>query len=164
MQHSSETHEHSTPRPTDLPEQGTKRSSRKASHKSSDSKEAHASKPAAKKAKPSFELPVEADASESAAGWVFRDSETAAVIAKDHVATNYVSTDRAPEHRVEENIITISIAPPTQEEAAPNSLSMLAMATEAMVLGATSIGFAVLAMVRLMEVTATAGEIGRAHV
>src|SRR4051812_36518401 len=76
----NETPHGASTRSTDRPEQETKRSGehKKASHKAAQHSSTVANKSGStKKAKPSFEIPSDAGAAESAAGWVFRETEAA---------------------------------------------------------------------------------------
>ena len=92
---------------------------------------------AAKKAKPSFQVPTDAGTQESAAGWVFREAD-APEQARAHPAG--------------------AIEPASASSGAGSkSGGVLATATEVFVLGATSVGFATLAAMRLLEVPIAAG-------
>ena len=104
-----------------------------ASHKAPEHKLPMAHKPAgSKKTKPAFEVPADAGTAESAAGWVFRESEAPAA--------------------------TPSPAAQTASLPGVRPHSMLVAATEVFVLSATSIGFATLAAMRLLEVPIAAGK------
>ena len=93
---------------------------------------------AAKKAKPSFQVPTDTGTPESAAGWVFRETNAPAQ-ARPHAAP--------------------ASAAPASASASAKSKSggVLAAATEVFILGATSVGFATLAAMRLLEVPIAAG-------
>jgi hypothetical protein len=97
---------------------------------------AHKRTTAAKKAKPSFEVPADTGMSESAAGWVFRE------------------TDAPPEAHSK----AAAADPPVPSGAKGKSDGMLAATVEVFVLSATSIGFATLAVMRLLEVPLAAGK------
>jgi hypothetical protein len=96
-----------------------------------------AHKPAAsKRAKPSFEIPSDAGNAESAAGWVFRETETLVEPIAD----------------VESKLHAALRAAPVSSREKSASDEVLATATEVFVLSATSVGFATLAALRLLEV------------
>jgi hypothetical protein len=124
-----------------------KRSSGKAAtQKSADHQEAASQKSGPKK-KPAFELPPDTGAQESASGWVYRESESVTVAATD------------PAHAGDSSSNSASTADRTYDGmfAGPDTVHALAMASEAMVLGAASISLAVFAMMRLVEASIAAG-------
>ena len=95
---------------------------------------------AAKKAKPSFQVPTDTGTPESAAGWVFRETNAPAQ-ARPHAAPASAAPASAS----------------ASASAKSKSGGVLAAATEVFILGATSVGFATLAAMRLLEVPIAAG-------
>ncbi|MEQ1945667.1 MAG: hypothetical protein ABL995_00655 [Bryobacteraceae bacterium] len=152
---------------------------RKTADKIGDSKEPHTHKTGSKKTKPSFALPAETDASESAAGWVYRESAVSALPADERyrdvssennsAAAPVDDASRSDVTQSDAREVSVTVvahqyhgafpAEPFTSAEAPDAGSnfILGAATEVMILGMASVGFAALAMMRLVDVSMAVG-------
>jgi hypothetical protein len=111
-------------------------------------KESHTHKAgSSKKSKPSFQVPVETGAPESAAGWVFRDSVTS----PEPVSAIPPTREDSHENETEPVASSGSVAPRSDAD------GLLTSTTSFLVFGATAIGFAALAAMSLLGISLAAG-------
>ncbi|MEQ1884565.1 MAG: hypothetical protein ABL967_05840 [Bryobacteraceae bacterium] len=181
-----------------MPEHDTKRTAPgKGARKAGDPKESHAPK-GSKKTKPSFSLPAETDAAESAAGWVYREPQSSAPPADKHLrdvgaaapvvelahglvqdklaSPNVGEQTTSDQGKTEPLISAVTVtvvthAPASAFDAEPiaapassapvspaqESNYMLGAAAEVMILSVVSVGFAVMAVIRLIDLSIAAG-------